>query len=148
MRSRLRKFKTVSVLWSPFEDNELVFLLKGALAPQGRLADRREIRIPVNLDARFQAGPRHEVVMLSSLSDRGAFLEMPDPPPVDTQLRLEFELPTERFRLFARVLHRQEEDSARPWWTSGVGVVFYGADRATELRLRKIVEEKGTRYLL
>ena len=147
VRSRLRRFKTVSVLWSPFDDNELVFLLKGALATQGRLADRREIRIPVSLDARFHAGPRREVVVLSSLSYRGAFLEMPDPPPVDTQLRLEFELPTERFRLFARVLHRQEEDPVRPWWTSGVGVVFFGADGATELRLRKIVEDKGTRYL-
>jgi hypothetical protein len=61
---------------------------------------------------------------------------------------VDFELPPERFRLFGRIVHRQEEDAAAPLSPAeGVGVVFYGIDRAAELALRKAVEERAARYL-
>ena len=89
-----------------------------------------------------------EMVVVSSLSPRGAFIETPDPLPVGSQLRLEIELPSDRFRVFARVVHCQTDDPDRPLSPAGgMGVAFFGPDPDTELALRKAVEERASRYL-
>jgi diguanylate cyclase (GGDEF)-like protein len=147
-RARIRDAGATWILWSPFDDTELAFVVKSALALPRELAQRREPRVPVDLVAKVQSGGRREMALLSSLSPRGAFVEMSDPLPVESQLRIEFELPTHRFRLFARVVHTQVEDADQPLTsTSGMGVVFFGPERETELALRKAVEERAARYL-
>jgi len=50
-------------------------------------------------------------------------------------------------RGFARVVHVQPADPARPSEPSGVGVAFYGFDRGEERLLRKAVSELQMRYL-
>jgi diguanylate cyclase (GGDEF)-like protein len=147
-RLRMRQAGVAWILWAPFDDNELRFLVKAALASPKDLAQRCEPRVPVDILAQVRVGARREVAVLSSLSSRGAFIELSDPPPLGGQLRVDFELPPERFRLFGRIVHRQEEDAAAPLSPAeGVGVVFYGIDRAAELALRKAVEERAARYL-
>jgi Tfp pilus assembly protein PilZ len=148
-RALLRSAGATWILWAPFDDVELRFLMKSALALPQELFERREPRVPVDLVAKVQTGGRRDMAVLSSLSARGAFIETPDPLPIGSQLRLEIELPTDRIRVFARVVHCQADDPDRllsP--TGGMGVVFFGPDRQTELALRKTVEERATRYLL
>lgn len=145
--SRIRELRDTSALWYPFDDTELVFVLKAALTPRQVLSQRRDIRVPVNVTARLQLGGTREAVVLSSLSPRGAFLELADPPDVGSELRLEFELSGRSFRLFARVVYQAHEDPDCPFSQSGIGVAFFGADRKTELSLIKAVEERAARYL-
>lgn len=147
MRSRLRKLGEVCVLWSPFDDTELAFVLKAALTPRAKLARRLDVRVPINLTVKLQIGQRKEIVVLSSLSTNGAFLEISDPLPVGTSIRIGFNLPSDSFSCFARVLYYAEEDPECPFSNSGVGVSFFSVDRTTELGLRKAVDERASRYL-
>lgn len=147
VRSAIRAAEVDWVLWAPFKDVELRCLTKGAMALSSELADRREPRVPVDLVASLSAGNRREMVVVSSLSPRGAFLETSDLLPVGSSLRLEMDMPTDRFRGFARVVHVQYEDPEHPQEPSGMGVAFFGSDRQTERILRKAVKELEARYL-
>jgi hypothetical protein len=147
VRSRLRECGVSFVLWSPFDDAELTFILKSALAQKRDLSARAEIRVPVDLTARLRVGNRREVVVLSSLSRQGAFLELSDPLDVETRIQLEFELGGDQFSVFARVVYQEREDAGSPFSSSGNGIAFYGSDREVELRLCKLVDERCTRYL-
>ncbi len=147
VRSTIRESGVDWVLWVPFNDTELRCLLKSAMALSCEIADRREPRVPVDLTASISSGNRREVAVVSSLSPRGAFVETSDPLPVGSSLRVEMDMPHDRFRGFARVVHVQQEDPARPHEPSGMGVSFFGSDRDTERILRKAVKELEARYL-
>jgi hypothetical protein len=147
VRAQLRECAVNFVLWSPFDDTELTFILKSALTERNELSRRTEVRVPVDITARMRAGTRREVVILSGLSRRGAFIELSDPLGVNARIQLEFELAGEQFRFFARVVYQEREVADRPLSSSGNGVVFYGSDREAELRICKLVEERGTRFL-
>ena len=129
VRARLRSSGVSAVLWAPFDDTELTFVLKSAIAARGDLARRREIRVPIDVTARLRSGDRREVAVLSSLSQRGAFIELSDPLRKGELIQLEFELASMQFRFFAEVVHRETDDSDCPFPNSGNGVVFYGAER-------------------
>ena len=147
LRARLRSCGTSAVLWAPFDDLELAFVLKSALTSQHDLSRRREIRVPVDVTARLRSGKRREVVVLSSLSRCGAFIEFSNPLPVGELVQLEFELASSLFRFFAEVAHRETEDSDCPFPNSGNGLVFYGSERGSELELSKAIAERASRYL-
>ena len=147
LRARLGSSGVSAVLWAPFDDTELAFVLKSALAARNDLSRRREIRVPVDLTARMRCGDRREIAVLSSLSQRGAFIELSDPLRVGELIQLEFELTSTLFRFFAEVVHRETEDSDCPFPNSGNGVVFYGSERGFELHLSKAIEERASRYL-
>ena len=99
------------------------------------------------MTARLRCGNRREVVVLSSLSQRGAFIELSDPLPKGELIQLDFDLASTSFRFFAEVVHRETDESECPFPSSGNGVVFYGAERGTELQLSKAIEERASRYL-
>jgi diguanylate cyclase (GGDEF)-like protein len=147
VRTTIREAGVDWVLWAPFNDVELRCLMKSAMALSGEIADRREPRVPVELIANISSGTRRETAVVSSLSPRGAFIEISDPLPVGTSLRIEMAMPQDRFRGFARVVHVQHEDATRPYEPSGMGVSFFGSDRDTERILRKAVKELEGRYL-
>jgi diguanylate cyclase (GGDEF)-like protein len=147
VRSRLRALRDLSVLWSPFDDNELAFVLRAALTSHHLFSRRLDIRVPVNLTARVKTSRLKESLVLSSLSSRGAFLEMSDPLPVGSSISLEFDLSTDSFHLFGRVVYQAQEDPDCLFSKSGIGVSFYGTDRATERELDKAVAERAARYL-
>jgi hypothetical protein len=133
------------VLWAPFNDAELRYVVKSAMATRQDLMDRREVRVPVDLVANVWTGEKRELAIVSSLSPRGAFIELDDTPPVGTSMRIEMEVAGDRFRGFARAVHAHEEDpdSNEP---GGVGVVFYGTSRDEERLLRKAISELESRY--
>jgi diguanylate cyclase (GGDEF)-like protein len=144
--ARIREVEPTAVLWAPFDDAELRYVVKSALADSSAVAERREPRVPVDLVANVRRDNRREIVVLSSLSPRGAFIEMADPLPVGSQVRLDFDLDGNLVRGFARVVYRQFEGSERPAATSGVGVFFYGFDRATQQVLLRAVKAREAKY--
>jgi hypothetical protein len=86
------------------------------------------------------------VAVISSLSSRGAFIEMSNPPELDSQFQLEFDVSGGHFRGFARVVHQQQESTEDGSTVSGVGVVFFGADRQMTRMLISTVQEGESRY--
>jgi hypothetical protein len=135
------------VLWSPFDDAELRYVMKSAMALREDLVERRDVRVPVDLIANIWSGDRQDVAVVSSLSPRGAFIELSNPLPEGSSLRIELEIGPDRFRGFARVVHVRTEDPARPNHPSGIGVTFYGSNRDEDRILRKAISERECRYL-
>jgi diguanylate cyclase (GGDEF)-like protein len=146
-RLRIREAGVDWVLWAPFNDAELRYVIRSAMTLREDLAKRRVVRVPVDLTAKITAGDRREMSVLSSLSAGGAFVEMSDPLRYGSSLRIEINLGRDRFRGFARVVHVQAEDPDRPNEPSGVGIAFHGVDRDDERLLRKAVSELESRYL-
>ena len=148
VRAHIRAAGATWVLWSPFDDTELRFMLRSALALPDELSRRHDTRVPVDSMVWIRAGDQREVGVMSNMSARGAFIEMSVPLPVGTLVRLEFELSTDRFRLFARVIYTLNEDASLPDRSfSGIGVLFYDVDRVTERSLRTVIERLAARYL-
>jgi hypothetical protein len=146
-RSPLREAGVTWVLWAPFDDNELRFLVSSAMARPESLSARKDTRIPANLSVWIRAGSRRDVGVLSNLSARGAYIELAEPLPVGASMRIEFELPPERFRLFARVVHSAPDANGSPLLRGGVGVCFDPIDNDTARLIRETVEERAARYL-
>jgi diguanylate cyclase (GGDEF)-like protein len=146
-RTQIREAGVNWVLWAPYNDAEIRYVMKSAMALRRDLVDRREIRVPVDLIANIWSGNRREVAVVSSLSARGAFIELSAPLPKGNSLRIEMDLPGDRFRGFARVVHVNPDDPDRPDDPSGVGVTFYASDRDSERILRKAISELEARYL-
>jgi EAL domain-containing protein (putative c-di-GMP-specific phosphodiesterase class I) len=145
-RRALREAGVDWVLWSPFNDAELRYLVKSAMARHDELVDRREVRVPVELVASIWSGSRREMAVVSSLSARGAFIELSEPLALRSSLRIQMELGPDTVRGFARVVRVQPPDPERPGEPSGVGVTFYGLGRDEERLLRKAISELRLRY--
>jgi diguanylate cyclase (GGDEF)-like protein len=146
-RAQIRDAGANWVLWAPFDDAELRFLVKRAMALPTELSERKDVRFPINLMANLRTGGRREVAVISSLSQRGAFIEMTDLLAVGAQLQIEFDLGGKQVRGFARVIYQQREDPEHLARTPGVGVVFFGIDREAERLLREVAMEREARYL-
>jgi len=147
VRLAMRQARVDWVLWAPFNDTELRYVVKSAMTPREQLVERREVRVPVDLVANIQCSDRREIAVVSSLSPLGAFVELSDPLPKGSSMRIEIDLGRDRFRGFARVIHVQTEDPERPNEPSGMGVKFYSFDRDEQRLLRKAVSEIQSRYL-
>ena len=147
VRLSLREAGVDWVLWAPFDDAELRYVMKTAMTLREDLAERRVVRVPVDLIANIKSRERREVCVVSSLSMRGAFVEMSEPLPHGSSLRIDIDLGEERFRGFARVVHVQAENPDQPNEPSGVRVAFYGADRDEVRLLRKAIGEIESRYV-
>jgi diguanylate cyclase (GGDEF)-like protein len=145
-RERIREAGVDWVLWAPHNDAEIRYVLKSAMALRRDLINRRDIRVPVDLVANIWSGSRREVAVASTLSTRGAFIELSTPLETGSLMRLEIELPSNRFRGFARVVSVTPDDPNCPEEPSGVGVTFYALDRQSELTLRQAISELEARY--
>jgi diguanylate cyclase (GGDEF)-like protein len=141
VREKIREAGVDWVLWSPFNDAELRYLVRNGMALPENIAERREARVPVDFVARIKNQPSRAVAVVSSLSARGAFIELSNPPAVGSQLKIEIDLLHDQFRGFARVVYLQTDEP------SGIGVTFYGTSRDDERMLRKTVKEIESRYL-
>jgi hypothetical protein len=146
-RAEIKQAGASWVLWAPFTDAELRYIVRCAVALPHEKYERSETRIPVDMTANVRAGDRRYVAVLSSLSSRGAFIELSDLLPIGSPLQIEFEMEHGRFRGFARVVYQQREEPERGLTTSGIGVVFFGTDRSAEQILRTAVKEREARYL-
>lgn len=146
VRAELREMGIEWALWTPFNDTELRYVVNSSTAPRDVNVSRTEMRIPVDLIANVWSGGRREVAVVSSLSPRGAFIELSEPIRKGSSVRVEMDLAGDQFRGFARVAYVHADEDQQPYQPSGVGVTFYGTDREEDLLLRKAIIEIEKRY--
>ncbi len=145
-RTAIREAGATWVLWAPFEDGELSFLLHAAVESSVVAGHRAEQRVPVSENAWVRVGPIRRVGVLTTLSIGGCFVEMENPPEPGTWMRLEFELPDVPVRVFGEVLYRRSEQSARGCLNDGVGIHFKDLDKESEEAIRTLVDTIAARY--
>ena len=146
-RKALRELGAEWALWTPFDDVDLRFVVRSAMPTDYASRERNAARIPTNAMAWIRARARREVGVLSSLSRRGAFVEMAEPLPEGSSIKLEFELPAGRISTFAKVVHQRMPSGVNPdISTSGIDVTFYGLDPAGEFTIGEIVDANAERF--
>lgn len=147
-RTRIREGEARWVMWSPFEDAELRFLLNASVSRPDDLECRRVPRVPINGMAWIRAGSRRESGVLANLSENGAFIETGSEFEPGSNVRVEFALPTGRIRTYAEVSYRVDDDQAQGRNTNtGIGVKFYELDAVVEATIRETIERQALRYL-
>jgi len=146
-RAALRRAGASWALWEPFDDADLRFVLNSATALPSELAPRREPRAPVSLLSWVVVRTTRCFGVLCSLSAQGAFIEMPQPLPVETEVELEFSLHESTFRTAARVIYRNAREELRsPNLPIGVGLLFLGMKPANQERIREFVKQRAARF--
>jgi hypothetical protein len=138
-----------SPVWSlriPFDDAELRFVAGAALSKDDEQGFSGRNRVPIHLIVWTCVGDVAGHGVISSLSSRGAFVEMNDPLPVGTAFQLEFSLSDWPVSIKARVVYLVGNDAGGLESAKGVGVVFLDRDRETEDRIFEEVEKRSARY--
>jgi len=136
-------------VWSlriPFDDAELSFVADAALSETSEVNFLARNRVPIHLMVWTRVGDVSGHGVISSLSPRGAFIEMDDQLPVGTAFQLEFTMSDWPVSIKARVVYivgLDVDGSGRP---KGVGVVFLNRDRETGDRIVEEVEKRSARY--
>ena len=105
---------------------------------------RERARAPYDIMASVESSEGSEAVLLSSLSDQGAFLEMSKLPEVTATIDVEFTLEELTISTVAKVLYRVEAGEGH---ASGVGVQFVGLDGELQERIAAAVDERAVRCL-
>jgi hypothetical protein len=139
-----------SPVWSlriPFDDAELSFVAEAALSNESGAGFLERSRVPVHLTAWTRIGDVAGHGVISSLSPRGAFIEMDDPLPVGTAFQLEFSLSEWPASLRARVVYLRGSGANGSAHPTGVGVVFLDRDREIGDRIVEEVEKRAARYM-
>ncbi|MBW2543628.1 MAG: EAL domain-containing protein [Deltaproteobacteria bacterium] len=145
--AELREKSPVWSLRMPFDDAELAFVAEAALSNSSGAGFLDRHRVPMHLMAWTRVGDVTGHGVISSLSPRGAFIEMDEPLPVGTAFQLEFSLSEWPVSLRARVVYLkggEDNGSAQP---TGVGVVFLDCDREVGDRIVEAVEKRSARYI-
>jgi hypothetical protein len=146
-RTRLRGGGVELALWEPFDESALRQVLSNALSVQDRADTRAVTRFPTTLLGRTFWGIRRRDVVVSTLSQRGAFLETPFPFPAETRITLEVALPEDQLVTKATVVYsRTASDRAPLGQPPGMGVTFTDLDRAVEDRLERFLARLQDRF--
>jgi len=145
--AKLRKHGSVWSLRIPFDDAELRFVADAALASDRTSGFPDRNRVPVHLIAWTRRGDTTGHGVISSLSPRGAFIEMEHPYSVGTAFQLEFSLAEWPISLRARVVYLKEDRTGESQSGAGVGVVFLNCDRETGDLILEEVQKRSARYL-
>ncbi len=93
------------VLFAPYEPAELRFAVAAALSSEDDLDPRSGLRVPIRLDAELEIAGGRRCGQVRNLSIGGAYVALPEPPPVGTQITLDLSLGERPLQLTARVRH-------------------------------------------
>lgn len=146
VRAALREAGASWAVWEPYNDGDLRFVLNSAMTLPAELAPRSEPRAAVSLICWIQIGATRSFGVLGSLSSRGCFVEMAQPPPTGTQVELEFGLGEITVRTEAKVIYRNApEDGRAPNLALGCGMLFGSLDPEDTERVRAYVRGRATR---
>jgi len=143
--SQLQQRGPVWSLRIPFDDAELSFVADAALSKGSGAGFLERHRVPVHLMVWTRIGDVTGHGVISSLSPRGAFIEMDDPLPVGTAFQLEFSLSEWPVSLRARVVYLKGSDAGGLVQSKGVGVVFLDRDREIGDRIFEEVQKRSAR---
>ncbi len=148
-RDRLRKAGVSNVLFEPYDDGELRFVLNACMVVPSEIAPRKEPRAPANQLCWLRIAGTRSFGVLYTISARGAYVEMAQPLPVDTELEIEFDLEGLAVDTPIRVLYRVSPEKARgSILPCGIGVLFSALPTGLESKLRDFARERAGRYLL
>lgn len=127
-RTLLRALRDRNIRWvvrTPFDGAELRFAVAAALASEDELDVRSGLRVPIRLPARLEIGGGLREAEIRDLSFCGAYMALPEPPPVGELLSLELAVGDRRLRSDARVVHcLSEYEAGRAEGEPGIGVHF------------------------
>jgi diguanylate cyclase (GGDEF)-like protein len=145
-RAAIRDAGATWVMWAPFEDGEMSFLLHAAIESSDLPGHRAEQRVPVNENVWLRVGQVRHVGVLTTLSIGGCFIETAAAPEPGTWMRLDFELPGCPIRVFGEVVYRRATGGVSGELCDGVGVQFSDLDKPSETAIHKLVETIAARY--
>ena len=143
----LQRSRAIWSLRVPFDDAELRYVIDSALAPRPGSDLAARSRVPLELIAWTRVGDVGGHGVISSLSPRGAFIEMGEAISVGTTFHLEFNLSDWPMRLRARVVSVEGGESNSVGKPSGIGVVFLDRDQETDARIQEEIEKRAVRYV-
>ncbi len=147
VRESLRRTGASWAVWEPFDDGDLRFVLNTAMALPSELAPRKEPRAPVSLICWLQVGGTRVFGVLSSLSSRGAFIEMAEPLPIGTEVGLKFGLGKTSIEADARIIYHNGSDERRALnLPLGAGLLFTQIDAGDQERIREFVKHRAERF--
>jgi hypothetical protein len=155
-RARLRSRGVRLCLWSPFQEQELRFVLNRAVfdpAPgvcESRRRNARSLmRVPTELSALVHTGGRVKPALIYSLSAAGCFLETRRPCPVGGSLEVALALPEIELCLPGRVVVTNVPGNLqRSKLPCGMGVEFQQLAPLARDALHAYVEERARSYEL
>lgn len=137
------------VLYAPYEPAELRFAVAAALCSEDDLDPRSGLRVPIRLAATLATGSAPRDGQIRNLSLGGAYVSLPDPPAVGTELVLDMSLGERPVRLAACVRHRLGEAvPGRAERVPGVGLQ-YQLPAAADLRsIEEFLRERVNSFRL
>jgi hypothetical protein len=146
-RAQLATHGATWVLWSPFQENELRFLVHSAMVLPSQLARRAFPRAPLDARVAMSIDGRACFGRMITLAAGGAFIQSEALPAPDSLIHLGFGLNGDVFELEARVVTVVDRHCAwKPSLPRGIGVAFEDLDSEVESSLQDAVKEILTRY--
>ena len=97
---------------------------------------------PAEVEVRFASFEQFVLEYAANISAGGVYIEMPDPPELETLLRVRLHLPDDGppVDLDARVVHRVTPARADERHKAGAGVQFLASDQQLRDRIEKLLD--------
>ncbi|MFO8057555.1 MAG: PilZ domain-containing protein [bacterium] len=130
-------------LFSSHTPDEVLFKINEILFGEKAESTRKYDRAPISLPVIFEYNGGRQKCTSYTLSQMGMFVKCPHPPPVDSDIMMEIELPNQedKLRLEARVVHSNDLEKARKDSSlSGMSVVFTNVSQKDRRRLQRLVK--------
>jgi len=135
-------------LWEPYEDRDLRFLGWALIWNTSDQNLRIDARVPTALPGKcFRRGDSREV-LIGDLSVSGAYLEMQQPFPAGSMVRVELALPAGPVELRATVRWVSSPRGGSPIHRRGCGVEFLRPNPGARQRLEETLDEELARFFL
>jgi hypothetical protein len=145
----LRRSGFSSCLWVPYNAAELKFAISNLVLMPEEIAPRREPRAGANRLCWMRVDGTRSFGVLYTISARGAYVEMPSPLPVGTEIEIEFDFEDLQVETAARVIYSIGTDQGRTSLLApGVGCLFTGLEKTLESELRTRVARRAARHTL
>jgi len=144
----LLDLRSRSRIWSlrePILDAPLWSVTRSALyGTPPEAMQRQHPRVDLDLIASVAAGDQTEAALLSSLSLRGAFLELAKRPPVGADVDVAFQVEDVAIRARAKVLYHSGPSGDSP---EGIGVGFEAHSAANRETIETLIDQRSVRCL-
>jgi hypothetical protein len=145
-RARLRDLRDRGIRWvlyAPYDAAELRFAVAAALATEDDLDPRSGLRVPIRLDAVVHSEGGERSGCIRNLSLGGAYVAVPDPPGVGSEVAIDLGLGDCPLRAEGRVAHRlARSQPGRAEREPGFGVAFRPLSEADQRLLDGFIRER------
>lgn len=151
-RRVLRALRDRNIQWvvrTPFDGAELRFAVAAALASEDELDVRSGLRVPIRLPVRLEMGGGLREGEIRDLALCGAYVALPEPPPVGEALSLELAVGDRLVRSDGCVVHRLSEyEAGRAEAEPGIGIHFQSLGEPEQRLLACFIQERINSFRL